>query len=172
VSIIGDFPNIYFNGVGDKDKILTVVKWGNIVWGSSFDSIFNGCTNLDVIATDIPNTANVFSYTAMFQDCKSLIGNYSFNNWDVGNSLGMAYMFAGAELFNQDISNWILGTTMNMDGMFEGATSFNQPLNFQGMERTPTMVNMLKGATSFDQDLSLMPRHGSDMTGMLVNSGM
>ncbi|WP_405383141.1 BspA family leucine-rich repeat surface protein [Maribacter sp. LLG6340-A2] len=171
VSIIGEFPNIYFNGAGDKDKILTVEKWGKIVW-QDFSNVFKGCTNLDVIATDIPNTANVFTYTAMFQDCKSLIGNYSFNNWDVGNSLGMAYMFAGAELFNQEISNWHLGTTMHMDSMFEGASSFNQPLSFEGMARTPTMVNMLKGATSFDQDLSQMPRYGSDMTGMLVNSGM
>ncbi|MBU2902895.1 BspA family leucine-rich repeat surface protein [Maribacter dokdonensis] len=171
VSIIGEFPNIYFNGVGDKDKILTVEKWGDNKW-QDFSSVFKGCTNLDVNTNDVPNTDSVYNYQSMFQDCKSLVGNSTFGDWDVGNSHGMAYMFAGTELFNQSISNWVLGTTMSLDGMFENAISFNQPLNFRGMDRTPTMVNMLNGAISFNQDLSQMPRSGSNMAGMLVNSGM
>ncbi|WP_157483944.1 BspA family leucine-rich repeat surface protein, partial [Maribacter hydrothermalis] len=169
VSIIGEFPQIYFNASGDKDKILSVAQWGNIQL-VNMTSAFEGCSNLDVVALDIPSRA--IDYKAMFKDCKSLVGNSKFNDWDMHDAFGVAYMFAGAELFNQDISNWSFGTLFNMNGMFEGATSFNQPVSWAYSERTPTMINMFKDATSFDQDLSLMPRHGSDMTGMLVNSGM
>jgi len=171
VSIIGDFPQIFFNASGDKDKILSVEQWGDIQW-VDFNSAFNGCTNLDVVADDIPNSSVVFEWRAMFKNCSSLVGNSAFNDWDTGNALGMEDMFSGATLFNQNINNWLLGATMNMNSMFENATSFNQPLNFRGMDRNPTMVNMLNGATSFNQDLSQMPRIGVDMTGMLVNSGM
>lgn len=90
----------------------------------------------------------------------------------MGNALGAAFMFKGATLFNQDISNWTFGTMMVMDGMFEDAVSFNQPVDFGGFGRTPTMTNMFRGAASFDQDLSEMPSAGSDMSGMLVGSGM
>jgi len=171
VSVIGDFPQIFFNASGDKDKLLSVEQWGDVQW-LDFNSAFNGCTNLDVVADDIPNSSVVFEWRAMFKNCSSLIGNSAFNDWDMGNALGMEDMFSGATLFNQDISNWILGATMNMNGMFENATSYNQPLNFRGMDRSPTMVNMLNGAISFNQDLSQMPRHGTNMSGMLVNTGM
>src|SRR5690606_27707056 len=39
VEITGDFPRIFFNREGDKDKILTIDQWGNIAW-SSMESAF------------------------------------------------------------------------------------------------------------------------------------
>jgi len=54
VEIIGDFPRIYFNNSGDKDKIQEVTQWGDIQWKNMVNA-FWGCSNLDVIAEDSPD---------------------------------------------------------------------------------------------------------------------
>ena len=45
VSILGQFPRIYFNNGGDKEKILKIDQWGDNVW-LSMESAFDGCTNV------------------------------------------------------------------------------------------------------------------------------
>ena len=43
VSITGDFPRIFFENYGDdRNKIISIEQWGNIVW-SSMESAFEGC---------------------------------------------------------------------------------------------------------------------------------
>lgn len=42
VSITGDFTAISFDNAGDKEKILTVEQWGDIVWSNMFRS-FSEC---------------------------------------------------------------------------------------------------------------------------------
>jgi hypothetical protein len=61
VEIIGNFPQIYFTGGGDRLKILTVTQWGNIAW-ASMESAFLSCPNLTVPATDAPNLSGVNKY--------------------------------------------------------------------------------------------------------------
>src|SRR5699024_8393643 len=51
VEITGDFPRIYFNDSGDKDKIEKVTQWGDIEW-KNMVAAFSGCSNLDVTAED------------------------------------------------------------------------------------------------------------------------
>jgi surface protein len=68
VSITGDFPRIYFNNAGDKDKILTVVQWGEIQW-TSFEYAFYFCTNLTIPATDAPDLSGVTNMALSFGYC-------------------------------------------------------------------------------------------------------
>ena len=49
VSITGDFPRIYFNDRGDKNKITSINQWGAISW-SSMERAFEGCSNLGYTA--------------------------------------------------------------------------------------------------------------------------
>lgn len=51
VKITGQFPRIYFNDGGDKNKILTVEQWGNVAW-TNMSAAFFGCGNLTVPAAD------------------------------------------------------------------------------------------------------------------------
>src|SRR5690606_20549789 len=80
VSITGSFPRIYFNGSGDKDKLLTIEQWGDIAW-TSMQYAFSGCSNLQVNATDAPNLSNCPNLTHMFNGASSL--NADFNHWDI-----------------------------------------------------------------------------------------
>src|SRR5690606_20078663 len=82
VSITGDFPRIYFNDAGDKEKILTVEQWGNIAW-TSMESAFYGAINLQVNATDAPDLSRVTSTAMMFGMATSL--NNDLSHWDVSN---------------------------------------------------------------------------------------
>ena len=69
ITIRGDFPRIYFNNGGDKQKILAVEQWGNNIW-TSMDRAFRGCSNLVNNATDSPDLSLVTSTAYMFGNLK------------------------------------------------------------------------------------------------------
>ncbi len=71
VTIRGDFPRIYFNNIGDYEKILSVEQWGTIAW-ISMNSAFEGCSNLVVNATDAPDLTVVTDASSMFSSARSL----------------------------------------------------------------------------------------------------
>ena len=153
VKISGAFPRIFFNNGGDKLKLLEVQNWGNIAWTSMANAFF-GCSNMDVTATDVPDLSSVTSMFVMFYNATSLVGNSSFNNWDVSSVTNMAQMFQGASSFNQNIGSWNVSSVTSMFYMFQGATSFNQNLGGWNVSSVTTMSNMFQGATSFNQDIS------------------
>lgn len=152
VSIEGTFPRIYFNESGDKDKILNIKQWGNIQW-TSMESAFAGCTNLDVVALDLPNLSNVLELTRMFWNCISLVGNESFENWDTSNIYNTANMFRNAELFNQDIGGWNVSNVTSMAHMFINAKAFNHNLNAWDVSNVAHMQAMFSGASNFNGDI-------------------
>lgn len=189
VTIRGDFPRIYFNNEGDREKLLSIEQWGNIAWSSMLSS-FYGCTNLEVNATDIPDLSNVTHTGSMFRNATSL--NQSLNNWDVSNvlympamfngatafsqpldqwvvsnAINMGLMFSGASAFNQDISGWDVGNVLNLTAMFSNATSFNQDIGGWNVKNVINMNFMFSGATAFDQDLGAW-----DISELQVAQGM
>ena len=152
VKISGIFPRIQFNNSGDKLKLLEVQNWGNIVWGN-LNEAFRGCTNLDVTATDTPNLLNCTTLRQAFRDCSSLVGNSSFNtwdlspvgnldstflncvnlnidvpDWDVSNVIDFGFTFSFCLVFNSDLSGWDVSNASFMDFTFRGASLFNQNL--------------------------------------------
>ncbi len=153
VSITGDFPRIYFNNGGDKDKILTVVQWGNTRW-SSFGNAFNGCSNLDVLATDVPDFSETTSLSAMFSNCSSLVANSSFNSWNTSSITNMRSMFSYASSFNQNIGDWDVIKVENMANMFEGASLFNQDIASWNVSNVINMGFMFSEAFSFNQNIN------------------
>ncbi|UOY05335.1 BspA family leucine-rich repeat surface protein [Muricauda sp. SCSIO 64092] len=101
---------IQFNGVGDTQKLISVDQWGDIKW-TTMDSAFEGCRNMDVLATDTPDLGNVTNMSYMFFGCNSLIGTdtNNFSGWNTGNVTNMAHMFQGTIVFDQSLGNWDLG---------------------------------------------------------------
>ncbi|MEZ4810806.1 MAG: BspA family leucine-rich repeat surface protein [Allomuricauda sp.] len=152
VSIMGQFPQIYFVNQGDKDKILLVKRWGAIAWGSMLNA-FHGCSNLDVVAEDTPDLTDVTTTQYMFSLCGELIGNTSFNDWDLSSVITTDFMFREASKFNQDISGWDVGSAVTMMGMFLDAKTFNQNLNTWNVQNVTTMERMFRGAESFNHNL-------------------
>lgn len=149
VKISGDFPRIYFNNGGDRLKLLEIQNWGNIAWISMY-AAFYGCSNMDVTATDVPDLSGVTYMTFMFRNSFSLVGNSSFENWDVSSVTYMDYMFFFAISFNQDLSSWDVSSVTNMSIMFHssGMSTANYTdtivgwANFTTTNGAPYNVNM------------------------------
>ena len=151
VTISGNFPRIYFNDLGDKDKILSVDQWGDIVW-TSMDSAFRGCSNLVLNATDAPDLSQVTNLSRMFQNCISF--NQSINPWNVSNVIDMGHMFYNATSYNQPLNNWDVSNVYTFMYMFYNATSFDQPLNNWDVSNGTNFIGMFRNAQLFNQDIS------------------
>ena len=177
VKITGTFPRIYFNLSGDRKKILEVSQWGTQAW-TSMERAFDGCENLNITASDIPNLTSVTSLYEMFYitdlttasrigdwdvskvtDMNSMFAealnfNEDISRWDVRNVTDMRFMFYLTNKFNQDISNWQVGNVTNMSRMFDSADVFNQDLSTWDVSQVTDMGYMFSSANAFDQDLS------------------
>ncbi|MDO5980798.1 BspA family leucine-rich repeat surface protein [Flavivirga spongiicola] len=161
IRIRGQFPRVYFNNSGDKDKIISVDQWGTGAW-TSMESAFYGCANLAGQASDAPDLSNVTDMAYMFRGATSF--NQDIGNWDVSNVTTMSVMFYNATSFNQDIGDWDVSKVTTMSYMFNGATSFNQDIGDWDVSKVNNMSVMFKGATSFNQDIGNWDT--SNVTGM------
>ena len=154
ISITGNFPAIYFNDdlQSDKDRILSVVQWGTIVW-KTMKNAFTGCINMTVEATDTPNLSNVTDMSQMFQAVQKLhtMDVLSWNEWDVSKVQNMHAMFRSSS-FNHDISNWNVGKVTDMSQMFYW-TTFNQNISKWDVSNVTDMTEMFSGNNNFDQNL-------------------
>jgi len=93
IAITGDFPRIFFNGVGDRLKLVDIKQWGNIAWGITMQSAFEGCLLTNVTATDAPNFSAVTTMQEMFSGC-GLMTFIDVSNWSSTSSVtSFARMF-------------------------------------------------------------------------------
>ncbi|WP_452232115.1 BspA family leucine-rich repeat surface protein [Lacinutrix sp. MEBiC02595] len=151
VTIRGDFPRIYFNNTGDRNRILAVEQWGAGSW-TSMEKAFSGCSILRINALDNPDLRYVTNMDWMFFNATSF--NQDISTWDVSNVTNMAYMFQGARSFNQDISAWDVRNVTTMMSMFAYAYLFNQDLSIWDVGNVTDMSLMFRSAHIFNQDLS------------------
>lgn len=66
----------------------------------------------------------------------------------------MNRMFAGCDLFNQDITGWDVSNVTNMREAFLYASEFHQPIGSWDVSNVTTFEMMFQGCTDFNQDLS------------------
>ena len=152
ISITGQFPRIYFNNSGDKEKLILVNQWGAINW-SSMEKAFSGCINLDVVALDIPNLSGVNDLSYLFNGCTSLVGTNSFSNWDISNVTNMRAVFMDTDSFNQDIGGWNTSEVVNMAELFKNSKSFNQDISSWNTSKVTNLATTFDGATVFNQNI-------------------
>ncbi len=163
IRIQGSFPSIYFNATMDRQKILSVDQWGTIGWSSMYRS-YNGCTFLQVSASDSPDLSAVTSMEAMFEGAGSV--NASLNSWNTTNVTNMNSLFATSN-FNGDISSWNTTNVTNIGGMFATNPAFNQDLSGWDVSSATDASGMFSGATSFNQNIG-----GWNTGGLADTSGM
>lgn len=154
VEITGNFPTILFGNISteNKLKLKEIKQWGSINWKSFTDS-FNGCSNLDVTASDTPKLSAVSSLQSMFSGCSKLKGNTSFNNWNTTNISNMSYMFYECSTFNQYIGSWNTSNVNTMFAMFAYANTFNKDISNWNTSNVETMSNMFRGCNNFNQNI-------------------
>ena len=166
VSITGTFPAIFFNNMGDRRKITSILSWGAIQWQSMEDA-FYGCENLNFDAIDSPNLAQVTSLKNMFRDCTSFNG--ILNNWNVSTITNISGIFAKAEIFNRPLNTWNTIAITDMSETFSGANNFNEPLDNWNTASVTNMKDMFYACVIFNQNINNWDvSQVTDMSGMFV----
>jgi surface protein len=172
VRLRGNFPNIFFNNGGDRQKLLDIPQWGGIAW-TFMNSAFFGCSNLNISATDMPNLSGVADMRQIFRNCTTLNGPANIGTWNTANVTLMSNMFNNASSFNQPIGTWNTAKVISMDAMFQGASAFNQPLGTWNTAKVTTMAGMFSGASAFNQPIGTWTLNAAvNLTTMLDNCGM
>jgi surface protein len=145
---------INFNNGGDKQKLIEIKNWGTGTW-TMFTNAFNGCSSMDITATDVPDLSVATALNNMFRNCLIMVGNSSFENWGTSNIGSMSGVFRQAKLFNQNISSWDVSGATTMSNAFFDADSFNQPIGSWDTGNVTSMNNMFRSNLStFDQSLA------------------
>ncbi len=193
VSISGDFPRIFFNNEGDKDKIEQIDSWGDMEW-TSMESAFAGCSNLRIFTNSAPDLSKVESLSSMFfqsdlsgsrlswdvhniKDFSHMFDGVTgfFNgisSWDVSNATDMSFMFANIRL-SVDVDNWRTGNLRNASGMFENAIFFDKDISDWDVGNVTNMSRILSGAANFNQNLDKWNiSNVTDLSNAFDNSGL
>lgn len=153
ISISGNFPGIYYNNGEHSYQLKKIIQWGDMEW-QTFEGAFHGCDDLTLSdITDVPDLSNVSSMRNMFDHCGNLVGNISFNEWDVSNVTDMTETFKLTPRFNIDIGDWDVSNVKTLEGTFAGAGAFNQDLSGWDVSNVENMFATFNLAGSFDQDL-------------------
>lgn len=151
VMISGAFPRIYFNNTVDKTKILSVEQWGTNAW-TSMERAFYGANNLVVNATDTPDLSGVTSMAFMFAGATTF--NQNIDSWDVSHVVSMDNLFFNARNFNQPLNDWNTTSVTSMASMFVNARAFNQPIDAWNVSHVYNMNNLFMNAVAFNQDIN------------------
>ncbi|MBK9148716.1 MAG: DUF285 domain-containing protein [Flavobacteriales bacterium] len=152
IRITGAFPRIFFNGAGDRLKLLSVDQWGATPW-TSMAGAFKGCSNMNLTATDAPDLSLVTDLSECFMDCIALTAD--LDQWDVLGITTMTRLFRGCTLFNGDVTTWATDSVTDMSGMFTLAGTFNRDISGWNTSKVTTMAAMFSNADSFDQPIGV-----------------
>jgi surface protein len=132
-------------------RLLDVCQWGCIKLGNE-GHYFQGCSEMDISATDAPDLSETTNLSQMFMDCSKFNGN--IGHWNVSSVTNMEWMFFHASSFNHDISGWDVSSVTNISNMFYYASSFDQPIGGWDVSSVTIMQKMFAGAISFNQPLA------------------
>jgi surface protein len=147
-----NFRAFAINNGTDPSRLIDVKEWGNVAW-TSMENAFNGCDNLNITASDIPNLAGVNSMSNMFRGCSILNGLANIGSWNTAAVTKMSGMFAEARAFNQNIGSWNTSTVSDMSAMFAGARAFNQNIGVWNTSAVTNMSFMFLDANTFNQNI-------------------
>lgn len=149
ISVEGEISDWSFNNSGDKDKIVDIISYGNLVLNIK---TFYGCQNLgDISATDEPKINNLNS---IFRNAKNMTANSSMSRWNIGDTTTLLRLFDGAELFNEDISGWNTSEVNSLSYAFNEAESFSSNIGVWDTGNVANMTSTFNGAISFNHDIS------------------
>ena len=151
VSITGTFPAIFFNGTGDRRKIIEITSWGNIQW-QSMENAFYGCQSLNFDAIAAPDLSQVTSLKNMFRS--ATLFNGILNGWDVSTITDISGMFQDCDTFNRPLDSWTTNSITDMSFTFDDANNFNEPLDNWNTASVTTMASMFRSANDFNQNIN------------------
>jgi hypothetical protein len=158
ITISGDtLQGWAFKNGGDKLKITDVSNWGTIF---EFDRtrMFQGCTNMDVSATDIP-TISTTNFDRQFFNTGITTPNWS--GWDMTSVTNYSSCLQLSSNFNGNIGNWVTSVTTNIKSMLNTCSSFNQDLSGWNTSGVTNAESLLSAATSFNSSVANWTLNGT-----------
>jgi surface protein len=177
VTITGNAQAWYFNNVGSKDNLISIIDLGDLGW-TDLKGAFYGCTNLisfsggvtsDVLdltqmfagassltSIDVSSfdTSNVTDMRSMFSSV-SLLTSLDLSSFNTSSVTQMSHMFYGTSLLaSLDLSSFTTPALNTMNYMFYGASLFNENISGWDTSSVWDMANMFQGASTFNQPLN------------------
>lgn len=154
IKITGITRGFAFNNSGDRLKIINVIQFGNIWFGSGRPRAFYGCSNLSMsLVNDVPDLIGIENLDSTFRGCTSITNIPFINNWDMSSTISIGLFFSGATNFNDYIGDWNLANCTMMNSVFAN-TIFNQDISQWNVSKVTTFLSMFLGATAFNQNIS------------------
>ena len=154
---ISGLHQIYFNGGGDRLKLLEIQNWGDR-GGSLWQGLRNrfwACENMEITATDsLIFTGTNGSTQQAFRDCTNMVGNASMNTWDVLAVSDWVNTFRNCTNFNSPIGNWDMSGATTLQSMLQECTNFNQDISSWNVQNNTNFSATLADCTNFNQDIS------------------
>jgi surface protein len=140
-----------FQNAGDKAKITEISNWG--LFDFTETRTFQGCTNMDITATDVPNISGT-DFTSNFYNADGITTVQDWSGWNMSGVTNYTNCFAENGSFNGNLDNWVHSSVTSVSKMFLNATSFNSDLDTWDVSGVTTWTEFARGATSFNGDVS------------------
>jgi surface protein len=151
IRISGTFPNIYFNGAGDKTKVKSVENLGVVGWEALNRSFF-GCSNLTSFVAGNTDTSAVTDMGVMVYLCTSLT-HVDVASFDTSSVTDMFFMFhACSSLPTLDLTSFDTASVTTMQQMFQACPLLTDVVgvddfNIEGLNSGNSLLNFATGTT-------------------------
>ena len=158
ITISGDtFEGWRVANSGDRQKFIDISNWG--FFTITTDNAFNGCSNLDITATDAP-IITTSSFAFIFNECDALT-TPDFSNWDTSTVTNMRDALARCNSFNGNVANWVHSGVTSLFRMLISSTSFNQDLDSWDVSGVTSWYEFMRGASAFNGSMAGWTVQGS-----------
>jgi surface protein len=148
---VGGFPRIYFNNSGDRQKLISIDRWGTIAW-TSLSRAFYGCSNMVYAATDNPDLTSVTAADSLFRLCSSIGPNLDLSGWSGNSITTWANAFNGSDGLTGtvDLTGLVTSSATNLSGMFGGFPQISATLDLTSWDvsNVTTMASFAYGTGS------------------------
>jgi surface protein len=161
IRISGTFPNIYFNGGGDKLKLKKVLNWGDTGL-TRINNAFAGCSNLtEVTSNGNTNTSAITNFNLLFNACTAL-ASVDVSGFNTSNATSFRSLFFGcSSLTDIDVSAFDTSSCTDFSSMFRSSTSLEN-VDVSGFDTSSATNLSVFGAGMFQNCTALNPIDISD----------
>ena len=139
-----------FNGLGDKDKLLTISELGTVGW-KNLSGAFNGCTNLTTVSGG--DTSQVKDMSYMFYD--AVLATPDTSGWATSNVTDMSYLFYYAQEAIPDTSGWDVSKVTDLSGTFGYTNKADPDVSNWDTSNVVYMTGTFGVTNAADPDVSL-----------------
>ncbi|MFA6132477.1 MAG: BspA family leucine-rich repeat surface protein [Phycisphaerae bacterium] len=156
---------------------MTVTATDAPYFGHNVDisDFFDGCsaltTPVNLAAWDM---RTVVAAAGAFAGCPLIDAN--LGAWDIHQVVNKSRFFQGAHAFNNggspSINDWYLGLTTDLSYMFDAAWAFDQPIGDWNTGLVTTMRATFRDAQAFDQNIGVWDTHSVQDMSDLFNGAL